>query len=134
MEAAQYSNPKIQRLEDFQVWQEARRLRLIIDELVILRLPKGEEYNLKKHLNECTRNLPGNIAEGFGRKYSRDCMQFYRVANGSLNEIKNDLYLSFDRGYIDGVTLNRTLARWEAVSRLLAGVMNSVSKVKPLAR
>lgn len=129
-----FTNPKIYKLEDFQVWVEARKLSTLVNEKVILILPRSEEYNLKKHLSEGVRNIPGNIAEGFGRKYSHDCSQFYRVASGSLNEMKSDLYLSLDRGYINQEILNQTLQQWEIVNRLLNGVLVSVARIKPLAK
>lgn len=129
-----FINPKIFKLEDFQVWVEARKLSTLVNQKVITVLPKNEEYNLKKHLSEGVRNIPGNIAEGFGRKYSHDCSQFYRIASGSLNEMKSDLYLCFDRNYINKEILDGCLNQWEIVNRLLNGVLVSVFKIKPVAK
>jgi four helix bundle protein len=91
---------KIQRLEDINAWKESRKLAKIINK-TFSKLPKHEQYGIGKHLLENGRNVPGNIAEGFGRFYYKDSVQFYRVAKGSLNEIKSDVYICFDREYIN---------------------------------
>ena len=57
---------KIQKLEDLKAWQGTRKLANLIFSL-LNKIPDKEKYILKKHLWECVRNVPGNIAEGFGR-------------------------------------------------------------------
>lgn len=69
----------IQKLEDLKVWQEARILMKIIYEITKT-FPSEEKYNLTKHLKECARNVPGNIAEGCGRYHFQESIQFYRIA------------------------------------------------------
>lgn len=84
---------KIEKLEDLVAWQEARKLRSLIYE-VTKKFPDTEKYITVKHLKECSRNIPGNIAEGFGRFHFQESMQFYRIARGSLHELKSGLYCS----------------------------------------
>ena len=120
---------KIKRLEDINAWQEARKLSKIINKIV-RKLPKHEIYGIGKHLSENSRHVPGNIAEGFGRFYYKDSVQFYRVAKGSLNEIKSDVYICFDRKYIDEVLLNETINQIEIVDKLVNGLIKSAYKVK----
>lgn len=81
---------KIRKLEDVNAWKEARKLAKIINKITSC-LPKHEKYGIGKHLLENARNVPGNIAEGFGKFYYKDSVQFYRIAKGSLNEIKSDI-------------------------------------------
>jgi len=88
----------INKLEDLEVWQEAKALGKMIYVLVE-KFPKCEEYNLKKHLKENARGLPANIAEGFYRYFKKERLHFYGIAKGCLGEIKSDLHLSYELGY-----------------------------------
>jgi len=96
----------IKNLEDLEAWQEARKLCLGIYEITKI-FPESEKYNLIKHLRESGRGATGNIGEGFARYFYRESMQFYDIARGCLGEIKSDIYLSYDLGYIKEKILNR---------------------------
>ena len=92
--------------------------------------PSEEKYNLTKHLKECGRNIPGNIAEGFGRFHYQESTQFYRIARGSLNEAKSDIYCAFDEKYIGGEKLKEILDQTELVAKMLNGLVASTQKLK----
>jgi four helix bundle protein len=117
------------RLEDLKVWQEARELMKQIYE-VTKTFPSEEKYNLVKHLKECARNIPGNIAEGFGRYNYQESIQFYRIARGSLNEIKSDIYCSFDANYIDEKIKNQILEKIETVNKMLNSLIAKTKIIK----
>jgi len=46
-------------------------------------------------------SVTSNIAEGFGRQTFKEKIQFYYIASGSLTELKNQLIISKDIGYIN---------------------------------
>lgn len=92
--------------------------------------PVTEKFNIVKHMRECARNIPGNIAEAFGRFHYQESMQFYRIARGSLLELKSDLYCSFDNNYINKNELDSHLEQVEKVLALLNGLIKSTSKAK----
>lgn len=119
----------IQKLEELKVWQEARKLMKMIYEMVKT-FPPEEKFNLTKHLKGCGRNTPGNIAEGFGRYHYQESIQFYRVARGSLNEIKSDTYCTFDAGYINEEQLKEIINQVELVAKMLNGLITSTGKLK----
>lgn len=119
----------IKKLEDLLVWQEARKLRKMIYEMV-KNFPPEEKFNIAKHLKECGRNVPGNIAEGFGRFHYQESMQFYRIARGSLNEIKSDTYCSLDEGYINEEKFHEVVKQVELISKMLNGLIASTDKLK----
>jgi len=120
---------KIQKLEDLKTWQEARKLAFLIFKL-LNKLPDKEKYILRKHLWECARNIPGNIAEGFGRYHFQESMQFYRIARGSLMEIKSDTYLCLDCKYWTKEDFNSVISQIEKVKSLLNGLIASTKKQK----
>lgn len=124
---------KIQKLEELEAWKEARKLAQMIFKALNL-LPESEKYNLRKHLWECARNAPGNIAEGFGRYHYQESMQFYRVAIGSLNEIKSDTYLCLDAGYWKKPLVEKIINQTDKVIALTNGLISSTRRMKEKAK
>jgi four helix bundle protein len=85
---------------------------------------------MAKHMRACVRNIPANIAEGFGRFHYQESMQFYRIARGSLAELKSDVYCSFDRHYITTEDLDLAIGQINKVGMLLNGFIKSTIKIK----
>lgn len=81
-------------------------------------------------MRECSRNIPGNIAEGFGRYNYQECMQFYRIARGSLNELKSDIYCSYDLSYLNQSQFNDVIGKVEEVNKCLNGLIKSTALIK----
>lgn len=119
----------IKKLEDLKVWQEARVLMRIIYKLTT-KFPKSEEYNLKKHMRECARNVTANIAEGFGRYHFQESIQFYRIARGSLAELKSDSYSSSDIGYLSNGDLNNLIEQEDKIVKMLNALIESTLRLK----
>lgn len=122
----------IQKLEELKVWQEARKLRKMINEMT-KSFPQEEKYNLTRHLKECARNVPGNLAEGFGRFHFQESIQFYRIARGSLNEVKSDTYCAFDSDYINEEKLEEIINQIEFVAKMLNSLITSTRNLKKSA-
>lgn len=116
-------------LEDLEVWKESRELMKLIYQITKT-FPSEEKFNLVKHLRECARNIPGNIAEGFGRFHFQESIQFYRIARGSLNEIKSDIYCSFDAGYINEEVQNKIISQIVKINKMLNSLISSTRNLK----
>lgn len=115
----------IKRLEDLEAWQEARLLCKWIYKLTE-HYPRQEEYNLKKHLRESARGTASNIGEGFGRYFFKENLRFYGIAKGCLGEVKSDLYISYDVGYIKEEILQKYIKQAEKVEAKINGLINNV--------
>lgn len=119
----------IEKIEDLDAWREARILAKSIYQAV-KDLPKSEQYNLSKHMKECARSVPANIAEGFGRYNYQESMQFYRIARGSLNELKSDCYLSLDNGFIARENIIKAIDQIAKTNQVLNGLIRSTARRK----
>lgn len=117
----------IRKLEDLVTWIEAKKLAKLVF-VLLAKLPENEKYILRKHLWECARNIPGNIAEGFDRFHFQESMQFYRIARGSLNELKSDAYLCLECQYWTQEELSTVLTQLDLVSKLINGLIGSSRK------
>lgn len=80
-------------LKDFTempVWEKA----MIIGEKcfnISENLPRKEDYALTSQIRRSAESISANIAEGFGRKTSKDKSHFYTIARGSATETKSHL-------------------------------------------
>lgn len=86
-------------------WQKAREVKLFFYKNIIPRLPKEEKYSLDIQIRKASVSSTANIAEGYGRYYYQEGIQFYRISIGSLYELKDHLISCFDLGYIDQDTV-----------------------------
>ena len=74
-------------------------------------------------------SVTNNIAEGFGRQGCKEKIQFYFMAQGSLTELKNQMFVAKDVGYIDESTFNQIQDQIGDVYRLLRGFVKSTRAI-----
>jgi four helix bundle protein len=81
---------------ELQVWIEARKL---VNEVYLLtkNFPKEEIYGIISQIRRCAVSIPSNIAEGCGRRTSKETIQFLYISRGSLFELETQLFLSSDQ-------------------------------------
>jgi four helix bundle protein len=92
------TNNEIRSYQDLKVWQEGMNLAEVCYELTMT-FPKEELYGMTSQIHRSSASIPANIAEGYGREYRSEYIQFLRIAQGSLKELETHLLLS-SRGKI----------------------------------
>jgi len=88
--------------------------------------PKNEMYGLTSQTRRAAVSVVSNIAEGQGRKSRGEFEQFLGHAKGSLAELETQLLLANALAFLADDRLNELLARCDAVSRLVNGLMQSL--------
>ncbi len=86
--------------EDLPVWQNARELAVSVYKTT----SKGklrEDYGLKNQIQRAVVSVSSNIAEGFERGSKQEFIQFLYIAKGSCGELRSQLYIAADLGYIE---------------------------------
>ncbi|MCK9610170.1 MAG: four helix bundle protein [Candidatus Cloacimonas sp.] len=58
------------------------------------KFPYEERYNMVSQIKRSADSIPANIAEGWGRKMSKEFIHYLRIASGSLRELETHLLLS----------------------------------------
>lgn len=89
----------IKSFTDLRAWQEAHKLALFVYKLTDS-FPSAEQFGLTGQARRAAVSVSSNLAEGFGRDSQKDKEHFYVMASGSLYEVKSQLLLARDLGYI----------------------------------
>ena len=83
--------------------------------------PKDEMFGLTNQMRRAAVSLPSNIAEGCGRQYSKDAIQFFFIARGSLYELETQVYVASDQNYILADEVSNCLQEITACKQLVNG-------------
>jgi len=114
---------KAKSFRDLLVWQRAHELVLEVYK-VTQHYPTEERFGLISQMRRAAVSVPANISEGFAKKGRKDKMNFYNIAQGSLEELKYYLMLSQDLGYLQ--TIDTIFQKSEEVGRLLSRLLTSL--------
>lgn len=84
---------------DLIVWQKAM---LLVDEIyqITRKLPDDEKFGLISQIRRSAISIPSNIAEGYGRNYTKDYIRFLQIARGSLFECQTQLEIAINLKFI----------------------------------
>lgn len=118
---------RIERFEDFIAWQKAR----VLTRDIYHATRQGEfarDFGLKNQMQRATISVMSNIAEGFERGGRAEFHQFLSVAKASCAEVRSQLYIAFDIGYISQETFDNLRAQTEEVGRILGALRASVER------
>jgi four helix bundle protein len=117
----------VQDYRQLEVWQEAMNLV----ELVYKHsqdFPKEEMFGLRIQLRRAAVSVPSNIAEGSGRRSTREFLHQLSVSRGSLLEIQTQLEIASRLHYLTREQTVDLDQRLITVVRLLNGLMNALEK------
>jgi len=64
------------------------------------KFPSIEKFALANQITRAIVSVTSNIAEGFSRQGSKEKIQFYYLALGSVTEVQNQLIIARDLLYI----------------------------------
>src|SRR5271157_3759946 len=110
---------KIRDFTDLIVWRKSHSF--VIDIYKITKnYPKEEKYGLVSQMRRAAVSVPANIAEGFRKRTKKEKVNFYNIAQGSLEETRYYLILSKDLDFIK--TNTELLSDAVEVGRMLHGL------------
>lgn len=113
---------KIREFTDLKAWQESHKLVILIYSIT-KKFPKEETYSLIDQMRRAATSITSNIAEGFGRQGMKEKVQFYYLAHGSLTELKNQLLIAKDVGYLNKESFDKIIEQSNIAHRLLRGLI-----------
>lgn len=109
------------KFEDLGVWKRGARLSAdIYKELVQIK-----DFGFKDQITRSGLSIPSNIAEGIERGSNKECVRFLQYAKGSCGELRTQIYIGIDIGYIDPVTGKQWIKETREISAMLVGLIRS---------
>ncbi len=90
---------KIERFEDIEAWQLARKLTNRVYELSD-RGALSKDFGLSDQIRKAVGSSMHNIAEGLDAGSNPEFIRFLRYAKRSCTEVQSELYVALDRGYV----------------------------------
>ena len=117
----------IQSYRDLRVWKEAMNLAEECYRLTKL-FPTSEMYGMTSQIRRAAVSVPANIAEGYGREYRQEYIQFLRIAQGSLKEFKTHLILSVRVELAKEETVEPIIKICDAVGKMLRALIRSLQR------
>jgi len=114
---------KIERFEDIQAWQEARKLTKKIYELT-KKSPFKNDFRLSGQIQDASVSVMANIAEGFDRQSRKEFIQFLYIASGSASEVQSHLYVALDQEYISGEEFDESYKQAKKTKSLINGFIS----------
>lgn len=119
---------KIKTFQDLNAWLEGHKLVLMVYDLV-KHFPKKEEFALTNQIIRAVVSVTSNIAEGFGRFYLKEKIQFYYLSQSSLTEVQNQLIIAKDVGYVPLKKFEETWDQTIVVHKLITGLIKSLKNI-----
>jgi four helix bundle protein len=110
--------------EEMPVWQKGMDLAQQIH-FITEALPRKEDYGLTSQIRRSALSIPGNLAEGFGRRHTKDKLNFYYASRGSLAETRSHLIYGRKVGYFNGKDCDELLAKIEQVWKEINAMIKS---------
>ena len=118
---------KIENFEDFIAWQKARKLTKEVYK-VTNREKFARDYGLKDQIQRAAVSCMSNLAEGFERGGMVEFHRFLVIAKGSCAELRAQLYVAVDVGYIDEAIFGSLITQAVEVGRIIGGLRASVGR------
>ncbi|MDJ0900937.1 MAG: four helix bundle protein [Xenococcus sp. MO_188.B8] len=81
--------------KELRIWQKG----IVITEncyFLTRTFPKDELYEMVQQIRRSAVSIPANIAEGYGRHYTKEYLRFLNISVDSINELETHLIL-FER-------------------------------------
>ena len=113
---------RIQKFEELEAWKKARDMGKAIYRVTSTG-SFSRDFGLRDQIRRARVSAMSNIAEGFERGGDKEFRQFLAVAKGSVGEVKSQLYVALDAGFLTAKAFDDLYALATETSRLIAGLM-----------
>ena len=115
---------------EIKAWKLARELRISVYG-VVKELPGEEKYALASQMRRAAVSCSANIAEGYGRFFYQENIQFCRISRGSMYEIQDHLITCIDNQYIDKKGYDKIWELSTNAIKILNGYIRYLKKEAP---
>ena len=122
-----------ERFEDLRVWQAARTLTNDI-----YAATRGDrfsrDFGLRDQIQRAAVSVMSNIAEGFESRTNRQFINYLGQAKASAGEVRCQLYVAKDQGYLSASDFEDLYDRADHITRQLYRLIQHLNRSAPSSR
>ena len=109
------------------VWRRAVDLIVVIKNITES-FPEYEKYEIGRQMRRAVASISFNIAEGSGRRTTKDYVQFLHIALGSVNELKTQIVSVGSLGYLKEGEEDSLIGELNEIGKMINGVIRFLRK------
>jgi four helix bundle protein len=109
--------------EKLLVWQRSKRLAIEL----VRAFACCRDFGFKDQITRSSVSVPSNIAEGMERRGFREKVWFLNVAKGACAELRTQLMIASEIGYLPADLANDWINETREISKMLSGLINKIS-------
>ncbi|MCP4041168.1 MAG: four helix bundle protein [Gammaproteobacteria bacterium] len=114
------------RFEDLEVWKRSARLSAQLYK----NLCGSINYGFRDQITRAGLSIPSNIAEGIERESWKDCVKFLFYAKGSCGELRTQIYIGMEAGFIAKELGKEWLQETKEISAMLVGLIKAKQNIR----
>jgi four helix bundle protein len=109
------------RFEELDIWKRAVGLSIDIYKTV----ESLRDYGFRDQITRSGLSVPSNIAEGFERDSLKECLTFFSYAKGSCGELRTQIHVGTEIGYISRETGQTWIREAIEISSMISSLMKT---------
>jgi four helix bundle protein len=110
------------KFEDMEIWKRSARLSAELYKS----FADCRDYGFRDQITRSGLSVPSNIAEGSERSSKKDFIRFLQYAKGSCGELRTQIYIGIDIGYINPPQGKSWINETREISAMLFSFTNSI--------
>ncbi|PIX21217.1 MAG: four helix bundle protein [Deltaproteobacteria bacterium CG_4_8_14_3_um_filter_45_9] len=114
---------KITRFEDLECWQQARKLVIMVYDVIRQSRSFQNDYRLKDQSIGAAISVMGNIPEGFVRRSNKEFIQFLFISVSSAAELQSHMYVAMDQHYVTKEIFDNIYRQAEKTAKMISGLI-----------
>jgi four helix bundle protein len=122
-----FGTKKWEQFEDLIAWQKERELTKAVY-LATRQEPFARDFALSGQIQRAAVSIMSNIAEGYERGRPGEFFHFLCTAKGSCAEVRSQLYVALDVGYLYETQFRQLLSQAEEVGRVVGGLRAAIER------
>ena len=122
---------KFSKLSELNVWNESVKLAAEIYKTVNASTIFSKDFGLKDQIQRSAISIPSNIAEGFERETGAEFVRFLFIAKGSCAELKTQIIIAKEIGYISEEKTSELLDICDHISIMIFKLIDYLRESRP---
>jgi four helix bundle protein len=120
---------KFENFEDIEVWKLSMELCTEVYKLTNTEF-FSKDFGLKDQIRRSSVSVPSNISEGYERDSKNQFLYFLVIAKGSCGELRTQLEIAFNLGYIKEVDFKKLKDKSVSTSKQIGGFIKYLKNYK----